>query len=304
MSIRACCIEEAVRRKEEKLSLSWLLRHPLVATCILLAMTIVLPYTRIGERLKLITFLPLAHAADEVEQTPYEELSEDERIRLDLQRERERVSALTTENERLREALAGMDGLASRDTDFARAPLPPAVNAQVLFHGDSSAWRHSCTINRGREHGVEEGMPVVAGLSLIGRVIMVGDNHACVQLITDPGFAVSCLIINPDDTEAEPVRGILRGDGSAKPHFPKLELEDVSVGSNVQPGMHVVTSDYTGQFPVGLSVGVVRETIPQAGFLQVRIEANLDLSTLEVVQVLQHKRPEIEEQALKLLRKK
>ena len=267
-------------------------------------LTIVLPYTRIGERLKLITFLPLAHAADEVEQTPYEELSEDERIRVDLQRERERVTSLTTENTRLREALAGMEGLGSRDTDFARAPLPPAVNAQVLFHGDASSWRHSCTINRGKDHGVEEGMPVVAGLTLIGRVIMVGDNHACVQLITDPGFAASCLIIDPDNPEGEPVRGILRGDGSAMPHFPRLELEDVAVGANVQAGMHVVTSDYTGQFPVGLSVGVVRETIPQAGFLQVRLEANLDLSTLEVVQVLQHKRPQIEEQALKLLRRK
>ncbi|MBZ0137798.1 MAG: rod shape-determining protein MreC [Planctomycetes bacterium] len=293
-----------MRKSHEKLSLSWLLRHPLVATCILLALTIVLPYTRVGEKLKLVTFLPLAHAADDVEQTPYEELSEDERQRIDLQRERERVTTLITENARLRETLAAMDGLATRDTDFARAPLPPAVNAQVLFHGDSSAWRHSCTINRGREHGVEEGMPVVAGLTLVGRVFMAGDNHACVQLITDPGFAASCLIIDPDNKDAEPVRGILRGDGSAMPHFPRLELEDVAVGARVHAGMHVVTSDYTGQFPVGLSVGVVRETIPQAGFLQVRIEANLDLSTLEVVQVLQHRRPEIEEQALKLLRKK
>ena len=68
--------------------------------------------------------------------------------------------------------------------------------------------------------------------------------------------------------------------------------------------MHVVTNDYSGQFPLGLSVGVVREVIPQAGFLEVRIEANLDLSTLEVVQVLKHERPEIEKQALALMRKK
>jgi rod shape-determining protein MreC len=293
-----------MRKNTEKLSLSWLLRHPLVATCILLALTIVLPYTRVGERLKLITFLPLAWAADDVTQTPYEELSEDERLRVDLQRERERVTALSTENERLRTALAHAQGLASNDTEFARAPLPPAVNAQILFHGDASSWRHSCTINRGRAHGVEEGMPVVAGLTLIGRVFMAGDNHACVQLVTDPGFAASCLIIDPDDAEHEPVRGVLRGDGSAMPHFPRLELEDVAVGAKVGPGMKVVTSDYTGQFPVGLSVGQVRETIPQSGFLQVRIEANIDLSTLEVVQVLQHRRPEIEEQALKLLRRK
>jgi len=51
-------------------------------------------------------------------------------------------------------------------------------------------------------------------------------------------------------------------------------------------------------------VGEVREVIPQSGFLQVRIEAYLDLSSLEVVQVLLHERPTLEQQAVQLLRKK
>ena len=285
---------------QDKLSLRWFLRHPLVATCILLALTIVLPYLRVGERLKLLTFLPLAHAADEVNATAYEELSEDERVRFDLKLERERVTELAAENARLRAALAGRNALA----DFAEQPLPPMIDAQVIFHGDASAWRHSCTINRGKAHGVAEGMPVVSGRTLVGRVFMVGDKHACVQLITDPGFACGCLVVDPESETASQVRGVLRGDGSAMPHFPRLELEDVAVGAEVRPGMHVVTNDFSGQYPLGLSVGVVRETIPQAGFLQVRIEANLDLSTLEVVQVLQHARPEIEAKAIALLRKK
>jgi rod shape-determining protein MreC len=292
-------------RNGEKLSLAWFLRHPLVTTSILLSLTIVLPYLRVGERLKLATFLPLARAQSEVSETPYEELSEDERVRVDLRRERDRVSALAAENARLRQALADFKTLGG--VEFAGNPLPQAVHAQVVFHGDASGWRHSCWINRGRQHGVAEGMPVVAGRTLVGRVFMAGDSHACVQLVTDPGFACSCLIIDPDAPEqpaAERVRGVLRGDGSAMPHFPRLELEDVAVGAHVVPGMHVVTNDYSGQFPLGLAVGVVREAIPQAGFLQVRIEANLDLSTLEVVQVLLHRRPELEQQALALIRKK
>ena len=288
-------------RHNEKLNLRWFLRHPLVATCILLSLTILLPYLRIGERLKLLTFLPLAHANSEVAETPYEELSDDARLKLDLQRERERVVELTVENAKLR---AGLHQLGERDHSFAEMPLPPAINAQVIFHGDASSWRHSCWINRGREHGITEGMPVASGRTLIGRVFMVGDKHSFVQLITDPGFACSCLIIDASSEDATPVRGVLRGDGSSRPHFPKLELEDVAIGSEVKAGMHVVTSDYTGQYPLGLAVGVVRETIPQAGFLQVRIEAGLDLSTLEVVQVLQHKRPDLEEQALALIKRK
>ena len=294
-----------MRRNEEKLSFAWLLRHPLVATCILLALTILLPYLRVGERLKLLTFLPLAHASGEVNATAYEELTEDERVRFDLQSEREHVSELTAENARLLQAVKDLKALG--ELDFAGSPMPEAVLAKVIFHGDSSSWRHSCWINRGRESGIEEGMPVVSGRTLIWRVFMVGDGHACVQLITDPGFACSCLIVDPDNWDQAPasrVRGVLRGDGSVMPHFPRLELEDVAVGAEAKPGMHVITNDYSGQFPLGLDVGVVRETIPQAGFLEVRIEANLDLSTLEVVQVLQHRRPEIEEQALALLKKR
>lgn len=294
-------------RQPEKLNLAWLIRHPLVATCILLALTIVLPYLRVGERLKLLTFLPLAHANPEVSQTPYDKLSEGDRLRFDLATERERVGRLEFENSRLRQAVAQVDALKDAGAAFADFPPPPAVNALVIYKGDSSAWRHGIWINRGSDHGIEAGMPVVAGRSLVGRVQMVGDNRACVQLITDTGFTASCIIVDPGNAEADPasrVRAVLRGDGSARPHFPRLELQDVAAGAVVSPGMHVLTNDYSGQFPLGLSVGVVRETIPQAGFLQVRIEANLDLHTLEVVQVLLHKRPELEEEALKLLRRK
>jgi rod shape-determining protein MreC len=294
-------------RQPEKLTLTWLLKHPLVATCILLALTIALPYLRVGERLKLLTFLPVAHASSDVEKTPYNELSEDERIRVDLAAARELLTKLEGENSRLRQAVAQMDALREVGSSFAESILPSAVSAQVIFKGDASNWRQACWINRGKKHGIEEGMPVVAGRSLVGVIFIAGDEHSCVRLITDSGFDASCIIIDPEDPAIAPedrIRGVLRGDGSSHPHFPRLELEDVAAGAPVRPGMHVVTNDFSGQFPLGLAVGVVRETIPQAGFLQVRIEANLDLLTLEVVQVLLHKRPELEQEALKLLRKK
>ncbi|MCC6464189.1 MAG: rod shape-determining protein MreC [Planctomycetes bacterium] len=294
-------------RATEKLSFAWFLRHPLTATCILLALTILLPYLRVAERLKLYAFLPVARAADEVAPTPAAELTEDERLRLDLKTERERTAALAHENAALAEALRHAGSLSALELDFAQPALPKAVAARVMFHGDSSGWRHSLWINRGRKHGIEELMPVVAGRTLIGRTFLVGDQHACVQLLTDPGFAASCLVLDPAQA-ANPdlprVRGVLRGDGSALPHFPRLELEDVAIGAEIRPGMAVLTSDYGGHFPLGLAVGTVREVIPQAGFLQVRLEAGLNLASLDVVEVLLHRRPELEQQALALLRRK
>jgi rod shape-determining protein MreC len=289
-------------RLREKLSLLWLVQHPLVATCILLALTLLLPYTRVAERLKLVTFLPLAHAAPDVPQAEESGLSETERARRELLFERERVAQLAAENAALAAALAGARALAEPDPAFAAAVLPPAVPARVIFHGDASTWRHCLWINRGRAHGIVEFMPVVSGRTLIGRVYMAGDNHACVQLVTDPGFAASCVIVDPARPGAA-ARGVLRGNASARPHFPRLELEDVPLGDSVSAGQRVLTSDFSGQFPPGLNVGVVREVIPQAGFLQVRLEADLDLARLDVVQVLLHRRPELEAQALALLRR-
>ncbi|CAG0979317.1 Cell shape-determining protein MreC [Planctomycetaceae bacterium] len=292
-------------QRQEKLNLSWFLRHPLVATCILLAMTVLLPYLRVGERLKLWALLPVARAAGpDAESTPEDQLSEDERNALTLRAARERAAALNEENHALREALR--QRVQAAEGDMAKAfgtPLPEAVDARVVFKGDASTWRHSCVINRGSRQGIKDGMPVVAGRTLIGRTFMVAEDHSIVQLLTDPGFAASCVIVDLASPELR-VRGLLRGDGSSRPHMPRLELDDVAVGEKVKPGMAVVTNDFSGQFPLGLAVGEVREVIPQSGFLQVRIDAWLDLDSLEIVQVLLHERPGIEQQAVQLIRKK
>lgn len=292
-------------RNSEKLNLAWFLRHPLVATCILLAMTVLLPYLRVGERVKLWALLPVAWAAgEEAAATNEADLSQDERNLLELRRAREQAASLLDENNALRQALAQRsEQPADVACNFAQAPLPQSVDARVILKGDASSWRHSCVLNRGREHGIKEGMPVTCGRTLIGRTFMVDDGHCIVQLLTDPGFSAGCIIVGQGETPLR-VRGVLRGDGSVRPHFPRLELEDVAVGERVEAGMKVLTNDFSGQYPPGLAVGEVREVIPQAGFLQVRIEAYLDLDSLDVVQVLLHDRPTLEQQAMQLLRRK
>jgi len=292
--------------RHEKLNLTWFLKHPLVATCILLAMTVLLPYLRIGERLKLFALLPIAKAAGEdATATPEDQLSDEERAAIELRRAREQVIALGEEINALKQALAQRAGADEKaPADFAGMPLPPAVDARVIFKGDASTWRHQCVLNRGTRHGIKAQMPVVCGRTLIGRTFMVGEEVSIVQLITDPAFAAGCVIVDAKGDRSLRVRGMLRGDGSGQPHFPRLELEDVAVGEKVEPGMRITTNDFSGQFPPGLAVGEVREVIPQSGFLQVRIEAYLDLSSLEVVQVLLHERPTLEQQAVQLLRKK
>ncbi|MCC6573106.1 MAG: rod shape-determining protein MreC [Planctomycetes bacterium] len=290
-------------RSHEKLSLRWFARHPLVATCILLALTVLLPFLRFGERIKLMALWPLAQMSGAPEADS--NLTEEERSARDLAQAREAVARLAEERDMLARALA--DARAQSATDvvaFANVKLPQAVDARVVVRGDASSWRHSLVINRGRKQGIREGMPVVSGLTLVGRVFLAADEHAVVQLITDPGFAASCLVLDAKAEGGKTVRAILRGDGSQAPRFPKLELEDVEADAHVEKGMLVATSDFSGQTPAGLAVGEVAEVIAQSGFLEVRIKAYLNVEKLKVVQVLLHERPAIEAQALKLVEKK
>ncbi len=289
-------------RHQDKLSFRWFLRHPLVATCILLALTVLLPFLRFGERLKLMGLWPLAAITGEPGETA---LTDEQRAARDLRQAREDVVRLAHERDLLARALADARSQSVTEwTSFADVVLPRAVDARVVLRGDSSSWRHSLVINRGRKHGLREGMPVVSGRTLAGRVFLAADEHAVVQLLTDPGFAASCVVLDPS-TQAgtRPVRAVLRGDGSQTPRFPRLELEDVEVGAKVKAGMLVATSDFSGQAPAGLAVGEVTEVIPQAGFLEVRVKAHLNIEGLTVVQVLLHERPAIESQAMKLVSK-
>ncbi|MEE9312562.1 MAG: rod shape-determining protein MreC [Planctomycetota bacterium] len=293
-----------MKKQQEQLSLAWLIQHPLVATCILLALTMVLPFLRIGERIKSLAFLPLAYANDGFGEPDINTFSQDERRDYDLKKALETIADLVTQNARLRTAFRDVSD--QQSTDFASNKLPEAVWAKVIFHGDSSGWRSSCRINRGSEEGIEVGMPVVSGRTLIGRIHLVFENQSAVQLISDPGFAASCVVVTgrKGETPIDYVRGVIRGNGSATPHFPRLELEDVAIAGGVKAGSLVLTNDFSGQFPAGLYVGVVREVIPQAGYVQVRIEAGLDLTGMEIVQVLKHKRASLEEMVKKLPNKK
>lgn len=296
-------------RRADPRSLRWLLRHPLVATVALLALTILLPVLRIGERLKLMALLPVAWAAgDDVPQVDPADLDEEERLRIELQRAVETNTRLVDERDALREMLAQCRNVADdAEHPFYEVSLPQTVPARVIMQGDASGWRHCCVINRGSAHGVEEQMPVVSGRTLVGRVFLVAEDHALVQLVTDPGFSAGCIVLDPEEPPENPedrIRGVIRGDGSVQPHFPKLALEDVANGAPVREGMLVATNDFGGQFPLGLSVGTVREVIPRAGYVEVRVDAGFEADELRVVQVLLHGRPEIEDQALELIRRR
>jgi rod shape-determining protein MreC len=129
---------------------------------------------------------------------------------------------LEAENERLRERIAELEGAEYLDKGAAAeldalldqleiewiGDLTPA-RARVVS-GPISNFDNTIEIDKGESHGIKEGMPVVAGDGLVGRIVQTTSNRSTIQVLTDKDFRVGVSI---EDTLAlATARGAGRGE--------------------------------------------------------------------------------------------
>jgi len=204
--------------------------------------------------------------------TGYDELQqENEELRAELDELRGTAisgqAAVETLDDLLREIdidiLAGVDTVVARITD-------PAGNFDDF----------TVDIDRGSRDGILEGMPVVTGAGLVGKVVEVERNRAQVELISETGFGLGVRIIGPGDIAL--ARGVGRGND--------LEAaEGVDESSRILEGMSVVTSGIEGSpFPPDIPVGVVSGVEVDGAELQqkVLIRPVADLERLTFVTII------------------
>lgn len=168
------------------------------------------------------------------------------------------------ENERLRLLL-----------DFKEEQEIATLPARVIAE-DASSWFRTVTIDKGREHGVSEGMPVVVAEGVVGRVVRSSPRFARVLLITDASSAVASLL------QGNRARGVCRGQGEQLVFDFVLRQEEVGIGDRV------VTSGMGGVFPKGLVIGLVNsvERHEFGLFQAIKVTPVVDFSHLEEVLVL------------------
>jgi rod shape-determining protein MreC len=131
-------------------------------------------------------------------------------------------------------------------------------------------------INRGQRDGIQVNAPVMSGMGIVGRVVLVSNQNSQVQLITNPDASVGVML---DRTR---LPGVLRGSGNSL-----LELNYISNTEQVEVGDWVVTSGLDGVYPKGLPVGKVVESHKgNSVFLIIKVEASTDLIHLEEVSVM------------------
>jgi len=132
-------------------------------------------------------------------------------------------------------------------------------------------------INKGTAHGLNAGMPVLAGSGLVGRVIDVSWHAAKVLLLIDESSNIDVIV------QRNRTQGIIRGAGSQG-----YVLKYISKTQDVEEGDVIVSSGISGVFPKGLMIGQVSHIDKQeAGlFLKINVAPSIDFSKLEEVLVL------------------
>lgn len=129
------------------------------------------------------------------------------------------AGSLRDENARLREDIDELQGqldeaeAAQAENEQLRAivDLPfledaTTITAEVVA-GSPGNFQWTVVIDRGTNDGVGEGMPVVTGAGLVGRVVDVSRDRSTVQLIKDPEFRVGVRLTNADGSALGIVQG-------------------------------------------------------------------------------------------------
>ena len=170
----------------------------------------------------------------------YDDLRDrNERLATELARMRGR--RLTSEADReLLERLMG-------EVDIDYTTLDTVV-VRILGTPPGNFSSHTIEVDKGSDDGLSEGMAVVTGAGLVGRLEVVDRSRSIVRLATHPGFRVGVRLVGSQD------EGLARGGGATG----YLVIDaGVRLDVVVEAGEVVVTSGGRSRFPADIPVGRV-----------------------------------------------
>ena len=180
----------------------------------------------------------------------------------------QKLTTLEAENRRLRSLLESV------------VNAPDRVLIAELLAVDFDPYRHHILLNRGRQHGISVGQPVIDQQGVIGQIIRSDPFTATAILITDPSHAL------PIQINRTGVRTLARGTG----HFQELELPHIPNNEDVKIGDLLVTSGLGGRFPHGYPVGAISkvEFDPGSPFAHIVARPAAQLDRIREVMLLEN----------------
>lgn len=189
-------------------------------------------------------------------------------LRRDLARTEAELAALREQRSAVDQAAALLAAVGTEAGEFTPASVlmrDPTLGTQLLL------------IDRGAEHGILSGQPVLGpGSTLVGVVGEVGETRSRVRLLTDHTSSVSALV------QSSRTPGSLDGTGNG------LQLNFVNAAAHVAVGDTILTGALGGLLPPGLLIGRVTaiEAAAQEVFPRVTVEPLAAFDRLEQVLVM------------------
>jgi len=160
----------------------------------------------------------------------------------------ERVIRLNVENVLLRRRLNEYRQI---EGDGHVPPAQVVVARGRIVARTQRPGRRFCELDIGAVDGVDHGMPVVLGWTLIGSIAGMQAGRCVVRQVSDSDSRVPAALYDDQELLAE---GVLRGTGAIDEAA--LELVEDRPGLTVAKGQPVVSAGLAG-FPPGLALGTV-----------------------------------------------
>lgn len=161
------------------------------------------------------------------------------------------LEALRAENTQLRSLLEVRERAANE------------VRAAEIIYAARDPFSRKVIVDRGGQHEVKEGQPVIDQRGVVGQVTRVFPWVSEVTLLTDKNHLVP--VLNPRNG----LRAVMAGTGNDG----LLELQFVPLNADFQNGDRLVTSGIDGVYPAGLPVAQISNVERNAAYLFARITA-------------------------------
>lgn len=161
--------------------------------------------------------------------------------------------------------------------DFGRTNPQYEYIAATVIGREISPFLQYIIIDKGSEHGILHGMPVVTQQGLVGRVDAVIAKASRIKLITDSTSVVN-VFLQSAETEAQ-LLGSLTGD---------VSLDMIPLDETVEPGDVVLTSGLGGNYPPNIFVGQVLSVQQRenALFQTATVQPIVDFTSINAVLVV------------------
>lgn len=128
----------------------------------------------------------------------------------------------------------------------------PQVTARVV-RGPASWSESTVTIDKGSDHGIQEGMAVVTGAGLVGRIERVTAGESVVLLLDDARMRVGVRIVSSQD------QTILEGTGAGRAPVLVATADTTVVEGDILQTSGLAESLYPPDVPIGRVVSVPAE---------------------------------------------